>query len=256
MKTKHYILFAITSYFIILVFTLPAKPVLEQVNTHYAGIKIQGISGSLWHGQATTVYAGRNIKLDQLAWDFTLWRLLTASLATNIHASFQQQPLRAQVTLGPTGNINATDVHATIAAEELASFIAIPLAQLKGMIKLDLDHISWKQGSLPLASGEIHWQNATITVAETVQLGTTTITLRQKDESRMTAKITNQGGDLKLYGEASATADANYQLNLDLLPEKSASKNLVNSLAMFAKRKNNRTFNISSSGKIPLPGII
>lgn len=255
MKKKYYLLFAIIAYLGFIISTLPAKLVLDQL-TLPANIRISGISGTLWHGQATTVQLDAANKLTDIHWNFALWRLFSAQLSIHLQGKFQQQPFHAQLYATPTGKISAQDVRATISAKTLATLIALPLAQLNGLIQLDLDHISWQPKTLPLASGTIHWKNAAVTVAETARLGNIIITLRQKNQNRILASISNQGGEIKLHGDASAATDASYGLSLEMTPTASASQNIISSLAMFAKKQNNGSFLLKSSGKIPLPGIL
>jgi len=254
MKKKYYLLFAIIAYFCFIISTLPAKLVLNQL-TPPANIRISGISGTIWRGKATAIRLDAANKLTDIQWNFALWRLFAAQLSIHIQGKFQQLPFRAQLYATPTGKISAQDVSATIAASSLATLFALPLAKLDGVIQLDLDHISWHPETLPLASGVIHWKNAAVTVAETARLGNITITLRQKNNDRILAGISNQGGELKLHGDASAATDASYGVSLEMTPTASASQSIISSLAMFAKKQNNGSFLLKSSGKIPLPGI-
>ncbi len=254
MKLKYYLLLATVAYLCFLTATLPAKFVLNAATNPQ--INIKGISGTLWKGQANYANFENKIQLTHIRWNFILSRLLIGELSAAIQASFQQQNLHAKISITPTGTLIAHDVHAIISAEEFALLAKIPFAKLDGLITLDFDSINWKKAGVPIANGIINWENAKITIAETVKLGNITIKLKENKTHGMDAQISNQQGDLKINGLASIDDTAHYNLMLKMLPEKSASPNLVNSLAMFANRQNNGSYIMKSNGQLQLPGSI
>lgn len=254
MKIKSYILIAILAYISFLVATLPAAPVLKLVTRNQPGIEISGIKGTLWQGEADFFSINNQIEIYKLRWDIIVWRLLLAELSADVQGDFQKHAFSAQVSITPTGRITGHDLHATISAPDLAALAAIPLAQLDGMIDLDIGYTTWKQETAPVAEGVINWKKATVTVAETVELGNTRIDLKDDDNEGTLAIITNQGGTLKLDGKAHIDASNNYTLDLEMTPSPSSSKNLVNSLSMFARKQADGSFVVKSSGPLLLPG--
>ncbi len=252
MKIRHYLSIAIFSYLFFLVSTLPAKPVLEKL-TADSNIKLSNIQGTLWHGKIGQLIIEKRYHLLHVKWDAVLWRLFTGELAANVSAEFEQREIKTEIGIGLSGAITARQLHAAIDSQLLATLLEIPLAQLSGLITIELDTLNWRQGEIPIASGNIHWQQATITVADTVALGNALIQLKEVSDNEMQAEISNQGGNLKTEGLASVNRDASYKLSLTLSPSNSSDRNLLNSLSMFAKKQTNGRFLIESSGQLELP---
>jgi len=253
MKTKNYLFIAFIAYFFFLIATLPAKPVIEMLTAERDDIEVDTIHGSLWNGQAERVIIDGTYELNNVRWNTQLWRVILGELAFDINAVFEQQDVSAQIGIGVLGNVVAQNIHARIDAETLTDLAKIPLAQLEGLISIDLDTLHWQQGEIPISSGKMHWQNARLTIAETVQLGNVLIELVENDEDKMQATISNQGGNLKTDGTATLDNLANYNLSLTLTPSSSSSKNLTDSLSMFAKKQNNGSFLVKYDGQLDLP---
>jgi len=253
MKTKNYLLIAFTAYFFFLIAMLPAKPVIEMLSAEHDNIEIETIHGSLWKGQVERLVIDGTYQLNNIHWNTQLWRIILGELALDIDIVFEKQDISALMGIGLLGNVVAQNVHGRIAAETLTDLAKIPLAQLEGLISIDLDTLHWQQGEMPIGSGNIHWQDARITVAETVQLGNILIELIENGENKMQATISNQGGSLKTDGSATLDNLANYNLSLALTPSRSSSKNLTDSLSMFAKKQNNGSFLVKYDGQLDFP---
>jgi len=253
MKTKYYLAIALIAYLFFLIASLPAKPVIDMLTADRDDIKIDTIRGSLWNGRAEQLVINKTYTLNKIRWNTQLWRFIFGELAFDINAVFEKENASAQIGLGILGNVVAHNIHARIDAETLTDLAKIPLAQLEGLISLDLDTLHWQQGEIPIASGKLFWQNARLTVAETVQLGNVHIQLVDNNENQMQATISNQGGNLKTGGTATLDKLANYNLLLTLTPSSLSSKNLTNSLNMFAKKQNDGSFLVKYDGQLDLP---
>ncbi len=256
MKIKYYLLSGVFAYLLFVIIMLPAKLALDRLVGKQALIIFNDVTGTLWHGRAQRVDLASKLQLSQVKWDIILWRLLTGELSTTIQANFKQQPQQATISITPTGTLIARDITGQISAKDFARLAQIPFAQLDGQIYFNIDDCYWKHNQAPLANGIINWKNAAITVAETVSLGNIHIRLINKANTSMDVKLSNQGGNLKLNGKANLDNKATYQLDLTMKPTPSATQNLLNSLAVFAKRQNNGSFVIKTNGKLSIPGVI
>lgn len=247
MKKRHYLLTAVIAYFVFLIATIPAKPVIDLVNGS-SPVTIQGVSGTLWNGKAYIV-SFENIQLKKTEWSFNLWKLFIGSIAIDISSRFSGNDIVAQLGTSFTGRYFINDLSAKISAQEMAEIANIPLAQLEGMISLNIEHAQWKQGELPLATGEIKWTAATITVADTASLGNISILLNETDEL-LTAEINNQGGDIKITGSAGLVPEADYTVDIKLLPTATANNNIKQSLGMFAQKQANGEYTLKKTGSL------
>ena len=249
MKKRHYILTAVISYLLLLIATIPAKPVTDLINAN-TPITIQGVSGTLWNGKAYLITAQNNIKIDRTEWSFSLWKLFLGKVAVDVDAKFLDNDVSAELGTSFLGRYFINDLSAKIDAQEVTRLANIPLAQLYGMIAIEIESAQWKQGELPLASGEIRWTEASVAVADTASLGNVSILLSESDEQLLNAEINNQGGDIKINGTAGLVPEADYTVDLKLLPLASANNNIKQALGMFAQRQNNGEYTLKKSGSL------
>ena len=255
MKKRVYIFVAVASYLILLIASIPANLITNTIND--SGIvTMQGVSGSLWNGKAYIIVINNNIKLKNTSWSFSLWKTLIGKISIDINSQYLENDISAEIGTSFLGTYFINDLKAKISAQEVAQLANIPLVQLSGLISLNIDHAQWKQGELPLATGAINWSNAEITVADTASLGNVSITLSESDQQLLNADIKNQGGDIKINGIAELVPEANYAINIKLLPTASASDNIKQSLGLFAKKQNNGEYLLKHSGALNQMGLI
>lgn len=255
MKKRYYVLIAIISYLVIFITTLPARSITPLLNAN-PQLSLQGVTGTLWNGTASMIAINNKLKLSDTRWNLIGWKILTGKIAVELNSHYQGNDINAEVGSSFLGSYFINDLTARLTASELAQLANIPLIQLSGEISLDIKHAQWKQGSLPVATGEIDWNNATVTVAETVALGNVSITFGESDKQQLNAEIKNQGGDIKISGNAQLIPEANYAVNIKLLPSSSANDNIKRSLGLFAKKQRNGEFLFVNTGSLNQIGLI
>jgi len=255
MKKKHYIFIAIAAYFIFLIATIPAKPVIDLLNDN-TPINMQGISGTIWNGKAYVTVINGNTTLKNTRWSFSLWKLIVGQLAADIHSRYLGNDIDAEIGVSLLGSFFANNLKTKISANEVAQLANIPLAQLSGLISIDIEHARWKRGELPSATGLINWKKATVTVADTVALGNVNITLSESEQELLFADIKNQGGDISITGTAELVPEANYAIDIKLSPTASTSSNITQSLGMFAKKQPNGNYVFKNSGPLNQTGLM
>lgn len=249
MKKRYYLLTAVCSYFVLLIATIPANTVSDIINEN-APLRIQGVSGTLWNGKAYLITAKDNIKIEKSEWSFNLWKLFLGRVAVDFNAKFLDNDIATELGTTFLGRFFVNNLSAKIAAQDMAQLANIPLVQLSGIILLDIESAQWKQGELPKATGEIRWTGATVTVADTASLGNVTILLSESEQEQLTADIKNQGGDIKVNGTAELVPEANYAVDIKLLPTASANNNIKQSLGMIAQKQGNGEYTLKKSGSL------
>ncbi len=255
MKKTSYILVAIAAYLTLLIATIPAHLISAPVND-MGVINIQGVSGSLWDGKAYSITINNNVEFKNTQWSFSGWKILVGRIALDLSSQFEENDISAELGLSFAGRVFINNLKAEISAQQVAQLANIPMAQLAGLISINIDSAQWKQGELPVASGVINWRNAEVTVAETASLGDVTITLFESAQQRLQADIKNQGGDIKIDGMAELLAEADYAVNITLLPTASASNNIKQSLGFFAKRQDSGEYLLKHSGSLHAIGLM
>ncbi len=109
-RLRLWIALGLGTFFLLLLVTFPAQPLLGLLERH--GVQATGVSGSLWKGQAATVRL-RSTSLGQLTWDLHVLKLLTGRASASV--SLQQGDAFAQgeVSAGLTGHITFSDLSAS-----------------------------------------------------------------------------------------------------------------------------------------------
>ena len=255
MKKKYYIFTAIISYFLLLIATIPAQPVTKLVNDN-SSITVRGVSGTLWNGKAYAVSINNTVQLKNTEWSFNLWKLLIGQIAADIKTQYLGNSVNAELGLSFLGRYFVNSLSAEISAQDVAELANIPLAQLSGLVSLNIDHAKWKPGELPMASGQINWKEATITVSDTASLGNVVITLNESEDQLLHADINNQGGDIKITGTAELKPEADYAINIKLSPTASASSNIKRSLGLFAEKQPGGDYVFKESGPLNQSGLM
>ena len=249
MKKRVYIVTAVVSYLALLITTMPANTVSSIINDN-SPVKIRGVSGTIWHGKAFSVDINNSIQLQSTEWSFTVWKLLLGQLAIDIETQYLDNNINSEIGTSFLGRYFINDLSATILAKDLAQLAEIPLAQLSGLISLNITHAQWKQGELPIATGEINWKDAAVTITDTASLGNVSILLNESEQQLLNADISNQGGDIKISGNAELVPETDYALNITLTPTATAKNNIKQSLGLFAQKQSNGDYVLKKSGSL------
>lgn len=255
MKKRYYILTAVIAYLVFLLVTIPAQFVSHMVNNN-TPITMQGVSGTLWHGKAYLISINNTAQLNNTEWSFNAWKLFIGQLAADITTQYAENDVRTELGSSFSGRFFINDLTAKVSADNIAQLANIPMAQLSGMLSLNIEHAQWKQHELPLAYGQINWQNATVTVADTASLGNISILLGESAQQLLSADIKNQGGDIKIDGKLELVPEADFSLDITLTPTASANNNIRQSLAMFAQRQSNGGYSVKKSGSLKQFGLM
>ena len=256
MKIKYYLITGILALTLFLIINIPAALVINALKDKIPQIKIQNVSGTLWQGSAQQVTVQSKHVFKNVDWSVCLSHLLIAEACVEFDAIYNKNPLSGQLNIDLNKNIQAKNIKTTMSAQALGQMITIPMGEIAGDISVDLDTLNWKQGGIPSANGVIKWNRASITIAETAQLGDVTISLTESEENPINAKISNQGGQLSIGGLASMNLKTDYSLDLSFIPNKKASKNLKDSLSLFARPQANGSFVLKNSGNLKQLGLM
>ena len=255
MRSRHYVFTGIIAYFVFLVATVPAAPVISIVEDRIP-VTINNVSGTLWSGRASAITTNKNITLKNVEWSFQPWRLLLASIAININAEFNSNPIDARLSTGISGNLSVDDLNMKLDAADVASLASLPLGELSGIFQLHIDSAHIEQGMVPRVNGTLKWNQASVTIAERADLGNVSVLINEKDESPLSASISNKGGHLALNGTFTTSAQGEYSLQLSMKPNATASSNLSSSIAMFARKQSNGEFIFNNKGNLKQLGLM
>lgn len=256
MKIKYYLITGILALTLFLIINIPAALVINALKDKIPQIKIQNVSGTLWQGSAQQVTVQSKHVFKNVDWSICLSHLLIGEACVEFDAIYNKNPLSGQLNVDLNKNIQAKNIKTTMSAQALGQMITLPIGEIAGDISVDLSELNWRQGDIPSANGVIKWNRASITIAETAQLGDVTISLTESEENPINAQISNQGGQLSIGGLASVSTETDYSLDLSFTPNKKASKNLKDSLSLFARPQANGSFVLKNSGNLKQLGLM
>lgn len=255
MKTKHYLLTALTAYIALIIYLAPANPILHLLTKDNNNIVISSVTGSIWSGNAKSIRVNRH-EITDIHWSFTPWRLLTAEISFEINGLYHNQAISSSLSLTPTGNYLARNFTSTMSAYTVGKRFDIPVGELDGDLIINIEKASWSAGAVPKIAGEILWQKAAYIVAEKADLGDVTLFFDEDDSSPLTAAISNIAGHLSINGNIEVDDKGHYELSISLNPTNTASRNLRNSLKLVARPTSNGNFEINNAGELSTLGLM
>ena len=76
---------------------------------------------------------------------------------------------------------------------------------------LDIESATLTDNAIPTISGDIIWQNAKVTLTETVELGRLTIHITPQTNGDLLVKLANDKGSIDISGEAIVSQNKAYK---------------------------------------------
>jgi len=251
MKQRYYVIIGVVSYLLFVLINTPAATILSMAEKNISmPVKFYGVQGSIWNGQADRVTIQAQPPLNNVQWSLNPLALLLASLSADIEAQIKQQKIVGNINISASGNISASDVRARLDASYVQSLLAMPFGELGGDFNLDIKSLQWSGKGLPVASGQIKWKNAKLTMVDSVDLGHVQLDIKPGKQGQLLASIKNQNGQLGIEGNASLSDDKRYTVDLNFNPQNNASNNIKQSLGMFARRQSNGSYQLKKSGNL------
>ena len=250
-KTRYYILTAILSYLFFMISSLPTSKLVSLAEDNkLTTAKIYGAYGSLWNGGADQINIPNQSPITDIQWSLNPASLLLAKISSDISGTIKNQKLVGNISMNAFGTVEATDVRARISSPVMQELIKMPLGELGGVFNINIESIILNDSPIPNVTGNLKWNSAKLTIAETVDLGHINIAVKPNTVNQLTATITNSKGQLSLDGTASIDEKKLYTLNLRITPEQNASSDITQSLSMFSRRQTDGSYLIKRKGNL------
>ena len=251
MKKRYYILIAVLSYLFFTLGNVPAAKVVALIdkNTNVP-VKLYGVHGSLWNGGADKVLTQGQPAIDNLKWSIKPAMLLLAQLNGEVNGSIKNQNIIGKFNISALGTISASDIRARISAPVMQELIQMPLGELDGIFNINIEYLELKQQGMPMIKADLQWQNAKLTMLESVYLGFVDLSITSNDNDQLSATISNKKGQVLIDGNAGLDNKKAYNLNLRITPDETASDNIRQSIAMFARRQTDGSYLVKRKGNL------
>jgi general secretion pathway protein N len=167
-KRIQWVSLAIVVYLIFLVVYLPAKHVTSRL-TLPNNTTLQGVSGSIWHGQAQRAIV-KGIELQSLEWSLSFLPLITQRISADIKFG----NVRDSELISANGHVSikgqafdASELTVYAPVAQLISQFTLPFpADVGGRLKVELSEASYDQYCTAL-SGNAQWLNASVNALNT-----------------------------------------------------------------------------------------
>jgi hypothetical protein len=199
-------------------------------------VRIEGATGTVWHGTGTLV--GGDSRLP-VAWRIAPWSLLTGGLELKLGADERASttPLRGDLTLD-SGHLSLRDVEVVLPIAAVTSMARVPGGWIAGGdLHVHALAFDWAPPS-NRGDAKVEWRAAQLAypgAAAPVALGDVAIALTGAGEG-VSGTVSNEGGDLRISGNAAYRAPDGLKLSLNLSPTRPDDSRLVQALSAIGVR--------------------
>ena len=158
-----WILLGLLAYVVFLIAKLPAIQLISRLQLP-ANISIEGVSGTIWQGQARQLTIN-TLPIDKVEWQLSFWPLLTGKARLDITAGNMRQAEEVSFSgllwLGKN-SVAAQNFSLYLPSDLVIAQLPLPVAvNASGRFSLKLDELEYMQGCQTL-SGTGQWLNAQV----------------------------------------------------------------------------------------------
>lgn len=237
-------------YTLALVATLPAAHALAWADP--AGIEVDGAAGSIWAGTAERVVWRREPGLPvltEVGWDLAAWRLLTGRLQADVRANAAGLEIDGRVGTGRDGELRLSGLALRGPVGPLLEQAPLPVAA-SGTLLARIERARLVAGQPRDVRGRAVWSGARLQAPLALSLGDVLLEVEPADGSQR-ARISAQGGELAINGNARLQADGRWQLDLNLVPSAQAGERLHKLLTLMGAREDGQgNYRLRRSGSL------
>ncbi|HED17261.1 MAG TPA: type II secretion system protein N [Gammaproteobacteria bacterium] len=243
-----WLLLGLASYLVILIATLPIRPVYSLFAASLAPLNLQGVQGKLWNGRATRVYYNK-LSIGSISWTYRPTDLLSGHIGFDFIN--QDHLTRTSGTAGISllGQPYLENVDGYAPASNLYKMLGSYPLSLSGKMQYTLNQLRLNNNQIGLIQGSMTWRNAAIQAPFQARLGTLELQL-SSEQGNILIQISNKGGQLGLEGSIIIQADKRIQTDLRITPRKNANPGLINVLRSFGKSDRSGHITIKFNGYI------
>lgn len=179
MNRSRFIRLVVLLYLVFLLAMIPARTIQLFLPGH---IQLTQIEGSLWSGSAARVVIGQQ-QLNNVQWQLAWWSVLSNCIGINVQQQQGRDSIAARIGVSWTGKTCIKNIDGDYELARLLQFYPQPLPALGGRVQLDGLGLWLSNGQPVAADGELLWQNATLTMGSTMQLGEYRLSFADAEEA-------------------------------------------------------------------------
>ncbi len=255
-KYIRYTVFAIISYIVFLIVTLPASVGFSFIKNNpqlNRQIQFSSVSGTVWSGSASSVRIS-GINIGQLDWNLKLLPLLLGELGVYIKVKNQQVSASTvsgagSLAVSVFGNIKVDNFSARFPIDLLAPVLYGLPVRFGGDVNMHINSLSIEKGSRFNLKSRIVVSKARLVSPQHIEYGDILIQASPQLSGSQFV-LTDQGGPLVLNGIVKLKGNGLYSINLGLDARNSASKDLRAGLGFLGRRDASGKYRYQSKGKL------
>ena len=189
-------------FLLFLAITAPAKQTAGWLGRLAPNLYLEGISGSLWNGNAELAavrLGGQWLSLGRLQWHLSPASLLFARLQLQVAASASDRELSGTVSATLGGSLLLRDVQVLSNAVLFSPWLPAGM-DAAGETTMRIRNLRWS-GELLAADASVGWQNAQLNMrGGSLLLGNLAADLRRDESGYLLAALEDFGGPLEVLG--------------------------------------------------------
>jgi general secretion pathway protein N len=205
------IITGVSAYAVFVIATAPASLIFKFAHNQ---IQAGAVSGTVWHGKATTLQAGI-INLGDAEWSLNVFPLFTGRLGGDIKLVQPKGFAQGHVNVSFGGKIKLKDVSASLPFDSIVGSGGLP-GGWTGTAQIKLDELALSNNWPTTVKGIVDAIDVTGPANAPVNLGNYRITFPSADSSAssLTGDLRDlEGAAISVSGKLILSSDRSYQLN-------------------------------------------
>ncbi len=182
-----------------LVALMPAKFVVDRFADRLGPIRLEGVSGTVWRGQAAALGYGEQ-RLGALRWSVHPLALLSRRLDVDLVLEGGEFSGETFASVG-AARIQLQRARLAMDAQKLQPALDIPALELRGRVDLAIAEAELVAGIPRQLRGEAHWRNAAVAGAAEALLGDLRAEFMTATDGAIIGTVEDLGGPLALDGQ-------------------------------------------------------
>lgn len=232
-----------------LILYLPAPVAAGWVQAQVPGLRLTGVSGSVFSGRVQ--YVGLNdVTLENISWEFSPVSLLLGRADINLKTATDTGSISGDFSHNIFGQTHVQNLNGSASLAWLARLAGYRFVPLDGLLTIhDLD-ATIKGQKIADGKGQISLENANwLLVNPPIIFGNFTAAV-SSDGKTSAVKILNSDGPLKADGGAQLTGNNHYQANLRVRARAGTDKRLKKLLTQLGKPDAQGWYRINEQGNL------
>lgn len=255
MSKKAWLLICVAAFLffvVALVVKMPADFAVAHLLKNNREVTVAQISGTLLHGEAGYVSVkkfGKSIELGDVKWQLHPAALLLGQVQLQLKAVNGEQKIAGDFTLKMDKTLHAENAELRVDAALITRLYPV-LFKPEGQIELDVRDFTFRDMQVLALDANLVARNLSLTVQDTVELGTYGARLSLVDEA-IKADVSDIDGQVSIEGSASFTPKTRqYAVDMQLKPKPGAHAAIAQSLAFVGKQQGDGSFVVKMQRKM------